>query len=184
MTLSKKFLTVSIFLLFFAGMAGADALLTWNKTRFPQSADTGVVKKGEPEVSDVALELGYAEAETGEEFLLQKIVPEGTAFPRRVLLQQNDRLTAIAWIDSPDVKRTFTLLKERLTSSFSPLLRDLIDTTQADRGRPPRDLLSFRDPAIHTDRVLFVRVRQRLYEFHITTGKEPEIDRLVNALTK
>ena len=128
---------------------------------------------------------GMAEsiAPTSDDFFLSKILDTHAPLSSNVLLEKNDRIATLAWIDSPDVKETFTRLKEKLRSAFSNQLHDLIDETQSQPGKPPRDILAFRDPAIHTDRLVFARVRQRLYELHVTPGKEAAVDRLVDALT-
>ncbi len=107
-----------------------------------------------------------------------------TPVEARVILKDNDRLAYFAWIDSPDAKITFTALKEALKTSFSSQLQDLVDETQERPDKPVRNVLSFLDPAIHSERVLFVRVRQRLYEFHIAPGREADIQGLMDALTE
>jgi hypothetical protein len=84
---------------------------------------------------------------------------------------------------SADVKTIFTNLRKSLRISFSPDLKDVIDETQSEPGKPPRDVLSFLDPAIAPDRLLFVRIRQRLYEFHVTAGSEKDVNELIDALT-
>ncbi len=178
----QKLLATLGFLAILLILGTADALLTGGTLRMPASA--GVVKQSGPDVLALLQARGFVIEETNEDFLLQAILPPGTPLTSRVLLQNNDRVAALAWIDSPDVKRSLATLRGKLHASFSPDLRDLIDETQSQLGKPPRDLLSFSDPTIHSERIVFARVRQRLYEFHVRDGKEKEIDSLVDAFTE
>ncbi len=168
------------------GLGTTDALLTRSTLRIPErnGADGGVRKKPGPDVVATAQARGFAVTDTSDTFLLTKILPPGTMLPSHTLLQENDRVGALAWVDSPDVKRTLRILREHLRSSFSAGLQHLIDETQSEPGKPPRDILSFRDPAILGERVVFARVRERLYEFHVTAGKEAAVDGLLNTLTE
>ena len=102
----------------------------------------------------------------------------------RVLLKNDDRAATVAWIESPEVKEHLASLKKHLRPLFSSALADLVDRTETPRGGAPRDLLSFRDPAMLEDRAFFVRVRERLYEFHVKEEYEKEIDTLIDALTE
>ena len=121
---------------------------------------------------------------TKEESLIGSIVPDSMHRKSRVLLEINDRIAFFAWMESPNVKDYFSSLKEALRASFSSDLRDLVDETQERPGKPVRNVLSFIDPAIHEDRLLFVRARERLYEFHVVPGKEAQVQALMDALTE
>lgn len=178
---SQKILLSITFLSILIALGSLDAALT-QKTLFIPT-DAGVAKKAGPDVAAVGLKLGFIMTNTNEEFLLQNVLPPNTTLSARVLLRQDDRAGALAWIDSKDVKTIFAKIKQTLRSSFSPELKDLIDETQAEPGKPPRDILSFSDLGVHPDRILIVRVRERLYEFHVTGGKEEVVDGLLNALT-
>jgi hypothetical protein len=182
------------FLLVLAGLAATDAALTANTRALPslQEPDDAVIgdtslppirRKPGPDVIAVATAHDFSAVTGDEATLLERVLPAAFPVNKRVLLQDNDRASSLAWIESGQVRDIFTNVKKELRQSFSANVKDLIDERQTERGKPPRDVLSFVDPAIHTDRVLIVRVRQRLYEFHITAGKEPAIDRLIDALT-
>ena len=145
---------------------------------------TGVAKQEGPDIFDIFNRLQLATETTDETSLLARAVPANQKTESRVLLQDNDRLAFIAWTESPDVKTYFLSLKEALTTAFSSELQDLVDEVQEREGKPTRNVLSFFDPGIHEERVLFFRVRQRLYEFHITPGKEPMVQELMDALTE
>ena len=144
----------------------------------------GVQRQDGPNVFDVLNAQTIVTETTQEESLIQKIVPSDVALESRVLLKNNDRIAFFSWIETSKVKDYFLALKEALHASFSSDLRDLVDENQQRDGKPVRDVLSFLDPAIHEDRLLFVRVRQRLYEFHVAPGKEQDVQSLMDALTE
>ena len=183
-TSQKVFLTIA-FMAVLVGLGVTDAMLTGGTLRIPgRGADEGVTKNSGPAVLAIVHEQGFDDAASSEKNLLESVIPPGTALSSHALLKDNDRVATLAWIDLPDVKEIFTALRRHLRSSFSPAVKDLIDETQAEPGKPPRDMLSFYDPKLHPDRLVFVRVRQRVYEFHVTVGKEAEVNRLVDALTE
>jgi hypothetical protein len=101
-----------------------------------------------------------------------------------VLLKDNDRIGLISWTESPRVKVQFLGLKEALNDSFSPAITDLIDETQQREERPTVNLLTFRDTGISEERLVFLRVRDRLYEFHIAQGQEDTVFALIDILTQ
>jgi hypothetical protein len=102
----------------------------------------------------------------------------------RVLLMDGDRAGLLAWIETPSVKQVFLVLKESLHILFTPEVRDLLDEVQTTPGKAPRNFLTFRDPGISEERLVFVRVRERLFEFHIAPLKEDAIYKLVEALSE
>ncbi len=181
MTATRKLLLTLGLIVILLSLGAADALLTRDTLRVP--TDGGIAKMKGADILAVAGAQGFTPVYSTEDFLLAKILPAEAQVSSRVLLLNNDRVTALAWIESPDVQTIFTALRQRLRPSFSPQLQDLIDETQSEPGKPPRDILSFRDPAIHSDRLLFARVRDRLFEFHVTDGKEAQVNGLLDALT-
>lgn len=182
MSASQKILAASALIVILLSLGTVDYLLTNGTMRIP--TDGGIAKMKGSDIVAIAIARGFIPVNTTEDFLLAKILPAGTTLSSRVLLMKDDRVAALAWIESPEVKTIFTTLKQRLRPSFSPKLQDLIDETQSEPGKPPRDILSFRDPAIHSDRLVFARVRDRLFEFHVTDGKEDAVDGLLDALTE
>lgn len=184
MTIAQKSLATIAFALILLSLGVADALLTRGTLKLPAQSPAGVAKKAGPDVQAIARTQGFAIAPTTEAFLFARVLPPGAPLSAIVLLRENDRAAAVGWIDSPEVKSILAALKERLRGSFSSRLTDLIDETRSDPGRPPRDVLSFRDPGILPDRVVIVRVRERLYEFHVRAGEEEVIDNLLNTLTE
>lgn len=195
MSKRANFAAAAAFLIVLAGLAAADIALTSEAWILPTSeeqddavlGDTSlppIRKKPGPDVAAVASALQFTSTASDEGTLIERVLPEGFPVYKRVLLDRNDRAAMLAWIDSPQVRDVYANAKKELRQSFSPDLKDLIDERQAERGKPPRDVLSFLDPALHSDRILIVRVRQRLYELHVKGGKEPEIDRFIDALTE
>ncbi len=164
-----------------APMTGSGQAVTGSGAASPS---VQVAKQEGPDVLEVLNTQGIASETTTEESLLQRVMPPGATVQSRVLLKDNDRVAFFAWVESPEVKDYFTALKEALESSFSSAMRDLLDETQNPDGKPSRNVLSFYDPAIHEDRLLFVRVRERLYEFHVAPGKEPIVNDMMEALTQ
>ncbi len=183
MSRARSALLALAFVVILVILGATDALLTRSSWRMPGSFEDGVAKKGEPDVTAIVQRQGFAIAETSEPQLLRNL-PVPLRLQTRVLLKDNDRVATLAWAETPDVKDVFTLLRKHLRQAFSPQMQDLIDETQTEPGKPPRDMLSFFDLALHTDRIVFVRVRQRLYELHVTAGKEPLVDGVVNALSE
>ncbi len=181
----RKTIITAGFILILLMLGTTDALLTRNTIRMPGSGiDDGIAKMPEPAVFPILQEQGFAVANTTEPELLQRAIPVTLPLTSQVLLLDNDRVATIAWVETPEVKNIFTLLRRQLRASFTAELRDLIDETQTEPGKPPRDVVSFFDPGMNASRLVFVRVRQRLYELHVTPGKEAEMDRLVNALSE
>ena len=186
MTATRKLLVTVAFILILIGLGTADALLTRGTLRLPSTEQEGIAKKLGPDAIAIASVQGFTVAATTEQNLLPKILSSTmqSQFAAKVLLMSDDRVATMGWIDSPDVQTLFMTLRKNLRSSFSPKLQDLIDETQSEKDKPPRDVLSFLDPAIHSDRLLFVRIRERLYEFHVSAGHEVDIDKLIDTLTE
>jgi hypothetical protein len=189
-----------IFLLALVGLATADVLLvegvpemlaTSGDPEIPPAVTTttggttGIVKITGPDVLATIAQLGFTPQETTELSILRTVVPQQEAMVEsHVLLKNGDRAGLIAWVESADVKNYYLALKEALHSSFSPEVRDLLDETQQQPGRPTRNLLTFLDPGLSSERIVFVRVRERLYELHVAPGNDDVLFELVEALTQ
>lgn len=129
-------------------------------------------------------QLNFTAEETDQLSLLSAVVKESSQVTTRVLLLDGDRAGLVAWIETPDVKQVFLVLKDSLATLFSPEVRDLLDEMQAPAGKPPRNFLTFLDPSLSEERFVFVRIRERLYEFRIAPGKDEAMYQLVEALTE
>jgi hypothetical protein len=155
-------------------------------TENPEPAPVGGVRKVEgPDVGAVLGQLQFEAQAIGEPIFLSRIIPpeDGTTVTGAVLLKEGDRAGVLAWADSPKIKLYFLALKEALHESFTPAVRDLVDETQRREGKPTRNFLSFTDPGISEERIVFVRVRERLYEVHIAEGKDELMFGLIDALS-
>lgn len=186
----KILLYGSLYTLGMVILVAADVHFTSSATLIPkyaqeQASIPGAVKPKEaPNVQDVLKSLGMTTEQTDEKGLLSRVVPEEIPVDRKALLQNGDRLAFFATVQSPDVSTYFSSLKEALQKSFSPQMHDLIDTTQSPEGHPVRNMLSFVDPTLSEEKMIFVRSRDRLYEIHVANGKDEGVAKLVDALTE
>ncbi|MBI3331771.1 hypothetical protein HYZ99_02315 [Candidatus Peregrinibacteria bacterium] len=199
MPLPKKFLIAAGFLLFLVSFAAVDALLTSDYTLLPGMDDgtpdtnaveavpvqdgAGVAKRSGPNILEALNVLQITSQNTDTQSLLRRVIPETTPVTTLVLLKDGDRIGLLSWVESPQVKVYFLSLKEALHTSFSPKMSDLADETQKREGKPIRNFLTFLDPGIDPERLVFIRVRDRLYEFHIAEGKDEAMFSLVERLT-
>lgn len=154
------------------------------------SAGNRIVRKGTSthknsgvDVQAVLASLQLIAQPTNEASLL-KLSAQGVNVQTVVLLSNNDRAALFSWIESDDVKTVFSALKTALQEQFSPKLQNLVDETMAPGNGPPVDVLSFSDPAISPESIVFLRVRNRLYELHIAERGKDAIEQLIAALSK
>lgn len=201
--MGKLFFSI-ILLLCLAGLGAADAYFVesgWPVTESPpaiippsssagsSSSATGgtitggVKKKAGIDVLETVSSHGFTFENTDERTLVAGVVQNREPVQTRVLLKDGDRAGIISWIETPLVKEYFSTLKESLHPLFSPEVKDLLDEVQRNPGKPPRNFLTFLDPGISEERLVFIRVRDRLFEFHITTGKEDAMYQLIETLT-
>jgi hypothetical protein len=197
MTMSNrtKLIVTGVLLLVLAGMASADYLMTGSSLPArlalmgEETADTGdagedvtpVAKSSGPAVQSVLADAGMEITVSEEPTFLSQIIEDGLTSV--TVLKDGDRAGSVTWIESPDVKTSFIALKDGLLESFSAGLRDLNDATEQEPNRPVRNILSFTDPALSDEQLVFVRVRERLFEFHIAPGSEETMNSLIEALT-
>ncbi len=120
---------------------------------------------------------------TGNGSLLSRIITDPATVQTYVLLKDNDRVALFSWTQSANVKEYFNAMRTALLKSFSPGVRDLHDDRVADPGKPVRDVLSFLDPQISDEKIILMRVQDRLYEFHVAPGKEMDVQGLMEALS-
>ena len=151
-----------------------------------QIEPTGGVRKATgPDVLESLISNSFTFSDTREKFILSPVVGKSSdTLTAKALLIDGDRAGAIGWISSPHVKKHYLVLKEALHSAFTPEVQDLLDETQRRENHPTRNLLTFLDAGILPERVVFVRVRERLYEFHIAEGSSDKIFNLIEDLTK
>lgn len=189
-----KLIITGVLLLVLAGMAGADYLITGTSlparlamnggeptTEAPKNDAAPVAKSSGPAVQTVLTDAGLEVAASEEPTFLSQIIEKGLT--SITVLKDGDRAGSITWNESSDVKESFIALKDGLLESFSAGLRDLKDTTEQEPGHPVRNILRFTDPALSDEELVFVRVRERLFEFHIAPGSEDTMNNLIDALT-
>lgn len=128
--------------------------------------------------------LGLQQQQTREISLLHVTSPTSVTVNTVVLLQENDRAMLFAWLDSNDAKTIFATLKESLQATFSTQVRDVTDQTLAPPDGAVTDVLSFIDPALSSEKIIFGRTRTRVYEIHVTRGKEELATKLIAELAK
>lgn len=138
-----------------------------------------------PDVLLTLTRLGFEIENSNELTILRTVIPQGEADVQTyALLIKGDRAGLIAWTESAQVKSYFLALKEALHASFSPRVIDLLDETQRLPGKPPRNFLTFLDEGLSPERLVFLRVRERLYEIRITEGNDEKIFEAVEELTQ
>lgn len=147
------------------------------------SAPQGVAKRDGIDIFAILTAQGIETEATGQVSLIRRVIPEEVDVPTRILLKNDDRVAFFSWVQSSDAKAYFLALKEALHSSFSSNVTDLSDSVDMRDGKPPRSILTFRDPGINEERLLFVRIQDRLYEFHIADDKDADVRALMDALT-
>ena len=149
----------------------------------PPNAGGGVTKQTGPDVGEALASLGLEAKEGAERSILRRVIREDVTVQTSIVLKDGDRIGMISWTQSPLVKNYFLALKEALHTSFTPQMKDLVDETQRPEKKPVRNFLSFRDLGLSPERMVFVRVRDRLYEFRITEGAEERMFMLIEELT-
>jgi|GEM_PF-1566356 len=184
MSWSAKLLTACGFVLILVSLSASDWHLTKNVIVLPssESSSTGTLEPG-ADVLAILKKNNYETQTSREENILSSIVPENIPVVAHVLLLNGDRVGFIAFADSPDVKSYFNALKSALQKAFSKDLKELRDEKERREGKPTRDILTFRDPAIHSERLVFIKVRTRIYEVHVTDGNEVSMNALLEELT-
>lgn len=147
----------------------------------PEARNTG---DDQQRVLDILTTMQFTAQESSDDTLLRQLAA-GDDLPVHslVLLAENDRSALLAWIESPKAGPYFSALKEALSASFSPDLKDLRDDREELPGNRTRDILSFRDRALSAERITIIHTGNTLYEFHIADGQEERISALIDALT-
>ena len=162
----------------------ADQVIEPTQPTEPAVEPGGVKKISGPNVDEVLAEMEFTVRETSESMLLSQVIQEdGSKVTEVALLKDGDRAGVLAWTESPKVKIYYLALKEALHSSFTPAVTDLVDETQRIEGKPPRNFLTFMDTGISEERIVFMRVRERLYEIHIAKNSDDVVFELIDLLT-
>jgi len=148
----------------------------------PSSQETKREETGN-RVQDLLTQLQFTAQESAEDTLLKQVAAGEVPTATFVLLAENDRSALLSWMESPNAGHYFSALKEALSASFSPDMKDLRDEREELPENRMREILSFRDPAISAERITIVHTGNTLYELHIADGQEERINALIDALT-
>ncbi len=201
MTSRAKFFATVGLLLVLGGIGIADMLYSKDDisgilsftqgTREPSDAGTtltlpsgeGVAKRQAVNIADLLATIGYTTTSSKDSSMLSQVTGSAATVNALTLLKENDRIGSVMWIDSVNVKTLFNQLKDALLAAFSPKVQDLEDTTKVEPGSPIINILTFLDPSLSAERLTFVRIGDRLMEFHTATGKESDMQGAIDALS-
>lgn len=162
------------------GTTGSGSTVSVATSSIPRG---GVRKQSGPPVEDAIKAAGFTTTDTSDLSFLAQIAGSGTEIHAIAILQNGDRAGSVTWIETPKVKNYFISLKEALLTAFSPQVQGLRDETMQGENMPVRNYLTFLDTSLSTERLVFVRVRERLYEFHIANGKDDVMNALIETVT-
>lgn len=196
MRLWARILTAMGFVTVLAGLGVADAMWTSDKFVLPSqmqanplptenASSAGTVsKRSGASLEEIFQDLNITATDTDQDSLLSRIVGNTASVHTQVLLKDNDRILLFSWVENPNVKEEFQAIKDTLHDAFSPNVSNLKDVTETPSDGPPRNILSFKDPAINDERIIFLRIRQRLYELHVADGKDADAESLLSSLSR
>ena len=126
---------------------------------------------------------GLTSVQTSEKSLLSELPEAGTP-SSTVLLKNNDRAMFFAMTELSSAKEVFTSLKAMLQHRFSENIRNLRDETLSPDDGAPMNILSFDDPGLSSEHLVFVRVRSRIYELHVSATEQNFLDAFIAALAR
>ncbi len=200
-----KLIVTAVLLVFLGGLGVADYYLSGSQTVADVSSNTassstssiatmaatgsgtqqagGVSVNNGPAIEGTIQSLGFTTEQSTELSFLAQVAGSGAQIHSLAILQNNDRVGSVTWIESASVKTDFIALKEALLTAFTPKVQGLQDQTIESPNQPVRNVLSFFDPGLSAEKLTFVRVRERLYEFHIANGKDDVMQQLIDGLT-
>ena len=190
-----RLLTAVGFVAVLVTLGTTDAFLTRGTMKLPSpltadlmgegdAAPKGVMKNEGLPVDAILQSQQLEGVGTSQKSLLERVVRNPSEVTTQILLKDNDRIALFSRVETPSAKTYFSALKDALHSSFSSAVTDLRDETELSSTRPARNILTFKDPAIAEERIILLRVRQRLFEFHVAEGKEADVQALVEALSQ
>lgn len=206
MSTTAKIGIAFLLVLVIAGVATADALIReksltsqlslWledggsDSSSSVANTDGGETQTSEPMQEDssrdailqVLIKNGFTYQEKEEPSVLRQLLPT-EQLPSYTLLHNGDRAGSLTWVKISNTTQTFQALKDSLLQSFSPALQDLRDETVAEPNKPVRSVLTFLDPALSQERMVFVKTGNVLFELHITLGKETVLNPLIEEMT-
>ena len=96
--------------------------------------------------------------------MLDQLLPQ-EEIHKFTLLQEHDRIGSISFVRTEDAFDLFLALKQTLSLSFSPDVRNLKDE-QKTSNKGQSLLLQFYDPALNSESMILGASVDFLYEFH------------------
>lgn len=108
---------------------------------------------------------------------MMKLLSQTESHPVRsvVLMDEDDRLAAMWWEEGDGSASRFRQLKKKLYRIISSSASGIVDENIAQEGYDEIDLLAFTDPNLFEGRLVFARVGERLFEFHVGVDRESEV---------
>lgn len=189
MSTRLKIIVTLVLLLLLGGLGAADYFLSGDEYAASVSSSesnaptVGTQKQSGPDVLSVITAAGFTTQNSEELSFIAQVAGSGATVSSAIILKNSDRAGSVTWVESRNVKNQFIALKEALLGAFSSGVSDLHDETKVETDSPVRNILSFSDPALSEERLVFVRVRERLYEFHLAKGKEDMMIELIEEIT-
>ncbi len=187
MSIPAKIITTVLLLVGIAGIGAADYMLAGREyaaSVLNPDGGTGTAKAEMIDVREALSDLELTAEDSDDLTFIAQVATDDQDVESVTVLQHNDRIGSVTWTDGGEVKPLFIELKESLLSAFSSKVTGLTDRTTQDPNGPVKNTLTFRDPALSEETLTFVRVRERLYEFHSAEGKEGAMQRVMEELTK
>lgn len=165
--------------------------VTDTNTSSSASSAPAIIKKGSStqkatskSVDEILSGLQLIQKATTEQSLIEQAAGSSVEVKKFALLRNNDRAFFFAMIEGTSVKKVLATLKQNLQEQFSADLKELKDQTLTSDDGPPADLLSFIDPKISPEPLLFLRVRDRLYELHVAENGQDLLEAMLRELRR
>lgn len=141
-----------------------------------------------PDLMEVAKSAGFtlAQVRKSEQSYFERLLPSDKNHLIRsiVILRDHDRIAASYWYQNPKVIQHMEAITEYFFYQFSKEMTDLVDEAVIKEGYAEIDVLAFTDPTLLEERIVFARIRNQLYEFHVTEEKEGWVQGLLLELAR
>lgn len=135
-------------------------------------------------IDEMAVAASLELTNTNDIMLLHNIIADDAEVFTRTILYNNDRIGTIAWVDHPQVREYFLALKEALFKNFSTNVQDLQDRSiRLSNQTEAYNELRFIDPAISTNKLIFGRIQNRLFEIRIDPNQLATIEPFITAIS-
>jgi hypothetical protein len=149
---------------------------------------TNEVPSRNPDLISIARENGFtvSPVSRNEKSYLKRVIPESSILRSIVILKKEsdlgsdiDRVASAYWFRSTHADILMKTLTSQMFDLLSANVENLIDEDLHREGYATIDMLAFNDPALSEERIIFVQIRDELYEFHTLVDKEELVMGLV-----